>query len=175
MIALERHRKPVKTTTPRASCKDIMSTFWLRETIDLAVKNESPLLWFLQLLYIGYLIFNLAQLRWPSRCTLNISMFQTCQRRPLLFMRAFLPLLFGQNPTPENHAKLHFTNSHLVSGQHIYTISKYRSLVRMSSYIGIFFINASGFDVILATPERVWVSQHRPDNEGLNLKISLFW
>jgi hypothetical protein len=24
-------------------------------------------------------------------------------------MRAFLPLLFGQNPTSENHAKLHFT------------------------------------------------------------------
>jgi hypothetical protein len=24
-------------------------------------------------------------------------------------MRAFLPLLFGQNPTPDNHAKLHFT------------------------------------------------------------------
>jgi hypothetical protein len=24
-------------------------------------------------------------------------------------MRAFFPLLFGQNPTPENHAKLHFT------------------------------------------------------------------
>jgi hypothetical protein len=24
-------------------------------------------------------------------------------------MMAFLPLLFGQNPTPENHAKLHFT------------------------------------------------------------------
>jgi hypothetical protein len=24
-------------------------------------------------------------------------------------MRAFLPLLFGQNPIPENHAKLHFT------------------------------------------------------------------
>jgi hypothetical protein len=27
--------------------------------------------------------------------------------------------------------------------------------------------NASGFDVILATPERVLVSQHRPDTEGL--------
>jgi hypothetical protein len=27
--------------------------------------------------------------------------------------------------------------------------------------------NASGFDVILATPERVLVSQHRPDAEGL--------
>jgi hypothetical protein len=28
-------------------------------------------------------------------------------------------------------------------------------------------VNASGFDVILATPERVLVSQHRPDAEGL--------
>jgi hypothetical protein len=28
-------------------------------------------------------------------------------------------------------------------------------------------LNASGFDVILATPERVLVSQHRPDAEGL--------
>jgi hypothetical protein len=28
-------------------------------------------------------------------------------------------------------------------------------------------MNASGFDVILATPERVLVSQHRPDAEGL--------
>jgi hypothetical protein len=27
--------------------------------------------------------------------------------------------------------------------------------------------NASGFDVILATPERLLVSQHRPDAEGL--------
>jgi hypothetical protein len=27
--------------------------------------------------------------------------------------------------------------------------------------------HASGFDVILATPERVLVSQHRPDTEGL--------
>jgi hypothetical protein len=27
----------------------------------------------------------------------------------IMGMRAFLPLLFGQNPTPENHAKLHFT------------------------------------------------------------------
>jgi hypothetical protein len=27
--------------------------------------------------------------------------------------------------------------------------------------------NASGFDVILVTPERVLVSQHRPDVEGL--------
>jgi hypothetical protein len=28
-------------------------------------------------------------------------------------------------------------------------------------------INASGFDVILVTPERVLVSQYRPDAEGL--------
>jgi hypothetical protein len=28
-------------------------------------------------------------------------------------------------------------------------------------------LNAEGFDVILATPERVLVSQHRPDAEGL--------
>jgi hypothetical protein len=27
----------------------------------------------------------------------------------VVFMRAFYPLLFGQNPTPENHAKLLFT------------------------------------------------------------------
>jgi hypothetical protein len=64
-------------------------------------------------------------------------------RRPILkhsknYMRAFFPLLFRQNPTPENHAKL---NSQLefpvISGQHI--ISKYRSL-NMSSYIAIFFM-----------------------------------
>jgi hypothetical protein len=28
---------------------------------------------------------------------------------PKLFMRGLLPLLFGQTPSPENHAKLLFT------------------------------------------------------------------
>jgi hypothetical protein len=41
---------------------------------------------------------------------------------PLDSMRAFFPLLLGQNPTPENHAKLLFTigiHSGLRSAYHI--------------------------------------------------------
>jgi hypothetical protein len=32
---------------------------------------------------------------------------------------------------------------------------------------------AEGFDVILATPERVLVSQHRPDAEGINFNSKM--
>jgi hypothetical protein len=46
------------------------------------------------------------------------------------------PLLLGQNPTPENHAKLFLTIGIPSGHRSAYYISKYKSLVHMSPYIG---------------------------------------
>jgi hypothetical protein len=73
-----------------------------------------------------------------------------------------LPLLIGQTPSPENHAKLLFTtnwNSQWSqAGQHT-IISKYRSLVHMSSYIGTFFMwNQISACFIFTWPEKLYHS-----------------
>jgi hypothetical protein len=60
-------------------------------------------------LYITTLSYRPGALKWYFCPVANLN----CRRwLYALHMRAFLPLLFGQNPTPvssENHAKLHFT------------------------------------------------------------------
>jgi hypothetical protein len=51
-------------------------------------------------------------------------------------MRGLLPLLVGQTPSPENHAKLLFTTGIPSGLRSAYYISKYRSL---STYVLIYW------------------------------------